>query len=80
MLASYIYEVAKLDVEIAKVMKRKPTVNPIGKASDMNEMSMGKTDTAHLNVMFQRGTDVPGVFQKYLFALPNIHLFSTSYL
>ena len=61
-------------------MKRKPTVNPIEKTSDMSEISLGKIDTAHLTMIFQRGTDVPGVFQKCLFSLPDKHLFSTSCL
>ena len=80
MLVSYIYEVEKLDIQIAKVLKRKPSVNPIRKASGMSEMSMGKVNTIHLIVMFQHGTDVPIVFQKCLFTLPDKHLFSTSCL
>ena len=79
-LVLYIYEVAKLDIEIANVLNRKPTVNQIGKASDMSEMCMGKIDTDHWTVMFQRGTGAPGAFQKCLFALPEKHLFSTSYI
>ncbi|CAI9281519.1 unnamed protein product [Lactuca saligna] len=75
MLGSYIYEVAK-----PWVMKRNPTVNPIGKANDMSEMILGKIDMAHLTVMFQQRTDVAGTFQKCLFALPDKHLFSMSCL
>ena len=52
MLVSYIYEVAKLNVEIAKVLNRKPTMNPIRKASDISKISMGKIDTVHLTLMF----------------------------
>lgn len=36
MLVSYIYEVAKRDVEITSVLKRKPTVLPQASASDVN--------------------------------------------
>lgn len=80
MLGSYIYDVVKIDVEIARVMKRKPTLNPIGKASDMSKMILGKIDMAHLTVMFQQRTDVVGTFQKCLFALPDKHLYSMSCL
>ena len=80
MLVSYIYEVEKLDIKIAKVLKRKPIVNPIRKSCDINEMSMGKIETIYLTVMFQHGTDVPGAFQKGLFTLPGKHLFSTTCL
>ncbi|CAI9276573.1 unnamed protein product [Lactuca saligna] len=38
MLVLYICEVAKLQIEIVVVLKRKPTINPIGRASDISEM------------------------------------------
>ena len=48
---------AKLDTEIVVVLKQNPTVNPIGRASEMSEMRMGKIDLEHYIAMFQRGKD-----------------------
>lgn len=42
MLVSYVYEVAKLDIKIASVVKRKPIVLPQGKAKYINKMKMGE--------------------------------------
>ena len=73
MLVSYIHEVAKLDQEIASALRKKPTVTPIGKASDMNKMKMGKIDTKYHTVMFTHGEN-----QKFLFSLLKKHLLSTT--
>ena len=72
MLVCYILEVAKMDQEIASVLKRKPTVVPIGSSSDINKMKMGKIDPKLNSVMF---TSDDG--QKCLFALIDKHLFTT---
>ena len=53
----------------------KPTVKPIGKPSCLNKMKMGKIDQKHLTIMFTRGEG-----EKFLFALADKHLFSTSCL
>nr|KAJ0227884.1 hypothetical protein LSAT_V11C100043130 [Lactuca sativa] len=73
--ASYIMEVAKMGQEIASVLRKKPTVKPIGKTSDANRIHMGKIDSKHNIVMFTRGKD-----QRFVFALDDKHLFSTTCL
>ncbi|CAI9303163.1 unnamed protein product [Lactuca saligna] len=44
MLGSYIYEVAKLESDIATVMHQKAVVLPHSSESDVNKMQMGKID------------------------------------
>ncbi|CAH1431384.1 unnamed protein product [Lactuca virosa] len=75
MLVSYIHEVAKMDQEIASALRKKPTIRPIGKASDVNKMQMGRIDPKYHTVMFTRAEG-----QKCFFALDDKHLFSTSCL
>ena len=75
MLASYIYEVATMDQEIAKVMNKKPTVKPTPKPGDVNKMKMGQIDSTHLIVTFTKGEA-----HRFLFALVDKHLFSTDFL
>ncbi|KAL7597933.1 hypothetical protein Lser_V15G27207 [Lactuca serriola] len=55
MLVCYIMEVAKMDQEVANIFKKKPTISPIGSASDLNMMQMGKIDPKRNSVMFTRG-------------------------
>ena len=54
MLASYIHEVAKIDQEVAHVMRKRPTVKPTGKPGDVNKMKLGQIDSSNLTVMFTR--------------------------
>ncbi|KAL7596025.1 hypothetical protein Lser_V15G27821 [Lactuca serriola] len=75
MLVCYIMEVALMDQEIATVFKKKPKISPVGSASDLNQMKMGKIDPRRNSVMFTR---VEG--QKCLFALADKHLYTTAYL
>ncbi|KAL7619307.1 hypothetical protein Lser_V15G04057 [Lactuca serriola] len=75
MLVCYIMEVAKMDQEIASVFKKKPTVSPVGSASDLNMMQMGKIDPKRNSVMFTRDEG-----QKCLFALADKHLYTTACL
>lgn len=42
MLVSYIYEVAKFDVEIASALRKKPTILPQGSTRDIKKMKIGK--------------------------------------
>lgn len=44
MLVSDIYELAKLDVEIPSVLRKKPTVLPQGFANEVEKMKMGKIE------------------------------------
>ena len=75
MLVCYIMEVAKMDQEIATVFKKKPTISPVGSASDLNMMQMGKIDPKRNSVMFTRNEG-----QKCLFALADKHLYTTACL
>ncbi|KAL7587072.1 hypothetical protein Lser_V15G40115 [Lactuca serriola] len=75
MLVCYIMEVALMDQEIASVFKKKPTISPVGSASDLNLMQMGKIDPKRNSVMFTRNEG-----QKCLFALVDKHLYTTACL
>ncbi|KAL7616414.1 hypothetical protein Lser_V15G03913 [Lactuca serriola] len=75
MLACYIMEVALMDQEVATVFKKKPKVKPVGSASDLNQMQMGKIDSRRNSVMFTRAEG-----QKCLFALADKHLYTTTCL
>ena len=75
MLVCYIMEVALMDQEIASVFKKKPTISPVGSASDLNQMKMGKIDPRRNSVMFTRNEG-----QKCLFALADKHLYTTACL
>lgn len=55
MLVSYIHEVAKMDIEITTVLRKKPTILPQGSANDIENTKMGKIETDNWTVMFQRG-------------------------
>lgn len=75
MMVCYIHEVARMDQEIVTALRKKLTVKPIGKSSDVNKMRMGKIDLSFRTVMFTRGEG-----QKCLFALDDKNLFSTTCL
>ena len=55
MMVCYILEVAKMDQEVASVLRNKPTILPIGSSSDINKMKMGNIDSKLNSVMFTRG-------------------------
>ena len=71
MWASYIHEVAKMDQQVANVLRKKLMVKPTTKPGDVNKMSLGQIDSAHLTVMFTRAKG-----ERFLFALVDKHLFS----
>ena len=75
MLACYIMEVAQMDQEVATVFKKKPKIAPVGSASDLNQMQMGRIDPKRNSVMFTRAEG-----QKCLFALADKHLYTTACL
>ena len=64
-----------MDQEVATVFKKKPKVKPVGSASDLNQMQMGKIDSRRNSVMFTRAEG-----QKCLFALADKHLYTTACL
>lgn len=57
MLISYLYEVAKLDIDISSVFSKKPTVLPIGKEKNINKIKMGKIEKDNWTMMFHRGLE-----------------------
>ncbi|KAL7600401.1 hypothetical protein Lser_V15G23655 [Lactuca serriola] len=75
MLVCYIMEVALMEQEIASVFKKKPTISPVGSASDLNLMQMGKIDPKRNSIIFTRNEG-----QKCLFALADKHLYTTTCL
>ncbi|KAL7608094.1 hypothetical protein Lser_V15G14148 [Lactuca serriola] len=75
MLACYIMKVTLMDQEVATVFKKKPKIAPVGSASDLNQMQMGKIDPRRNSVMFTRAEG-----QKCLFALADKHLYTTACL
>ncbi|KAL7609651.1 hypothetical protein Lser_V15G12998 [Lactuca serriola] len=75
MLVCYIMEVALIDQEIASVLKKKPKISPVGSASDLNQMQMGRIDSRRNSVMFTRNEG-----QKCLFALADKHMYTTAFL
>ncbi|KAL7601819.1 hypothetical protein Lser_V15G27017 [Lactuca serriola] len=75
LLVCYIMEVALMDQEVATVFKKKPKIAPVGSASDLNQMKMGKIDPRRNSVMFTRAEG-----QKCLFALADKHLYTTACL
>ena len=64
-----------MDQEVANVMRKKPTAKPTVKPGDVNKMTLGQIDPAHLTVMFTRAKG-----QRFVFALVDKHLFSTDCL
>ncbi|KAL7589944.1 hypothetical protein Lser_V15G41034 [Lactuca serriola] len=68
-------EVALMDQEVVTVFKKKPKIAPVGSASDLNQMKMGKIDPRRNSVMFTRAEG-----QKCLFALADKHLYTTTCL
>ena len=64
-----------MDQEVANVFRKKPTISPIGSASDLNKMQMGRIDPKRNSVMFTRNEG-----QKCLFALADKHLYTTTCL
>ena len=75
MLVCCVMDVALMDQEIANVFKKKPTISPIGSASDLNQMKMGKINPRRNSVMFTRNEG-----QKCLFALADKLLYTTTCL
>ena len=64
-----------MDQEVANVLRKKLTVKPTTKIGDVNKMILGHIDSVHLMAMFTRAKG-----ERFLFALVDKHLFSTSCL
>lgn len=75
MFACYIHEVSLMDQEVSSVLRKRPTIKPIGKAQDPKKMKLGVIDSQYRTVMF---TQKEG--DKFMFSLDDKHLFSTSCL
>ncbi|CAI9277153.1 unnamed protein product [Lactuca saligna] len=78
MLICYIYEVAKLVVEIAFVLKKKQVVNPKEDTTEFEKRKLSKMKKADWRVVYQRreGDKV----KKSLFFLLDKHLYSATTL
>ena len=78
MLIYYIHEVAKMYVEIASVLKKRPIVKPEEETTGFQKRRLGKIKKAGWSVVYQRkdGDNV----HKSLFALLDKHLYSIAAL
>ena len=57
MLICYIHEIAKMDVEITAILKKKPILKPEEESKDLNKMKLGKIRKDNWSVVYQWGTD-----------------------
>ncbi|CAI9262157.1 unnamed protein product [Lactuca saligna] len=69
-----------MDVEIAAVLLRKPSVEPKETTNDVIKMKFGRIQKDNWTVAFQQSDREGKKVQKCLFSLPNKHLYSTSCL
>lgn len=75
MFACYIHEVSLMDQEVLSVLRKRPTIKPSSKNQNPNKMRLGVIDKQYMTVMFTRRE-----VDKFVFALDNKHLFSTTCL
>ncbi|CAI9263321.1 unnamed protein product [Lactuca saligna] len=80
MLVSYIQEVGKMDVEIAIVLNKKPTVLPKEPPKDLDTMKLGRILKKDWSVAFQIREKSDANFHRVCFFLPEKHLYYTSCL
>ncbi|CAI9259336.1 unnamed protein product [Lactuca saligna] len=78
MLICSIHEVAKMDVEIADVLKKKPIVNLKPEPRDFQKLKLGKINKENQNVVYQRREGEKVV--KSMFFLLEKHLYHTTTL
>lgn len=78
MLICYIHEVAKLDVEIATVLKKRHVVDPKEETKDFQKRKLEKLMKADWSILYQRRSG--DKVQKSLFFLLDRHLYSSSTL
>ncbi|CAI9270001.1 unnamed protein product [Lactuca saligna] len=53
MLICYIHEIAKMDVEITYVLKKKPILKPEEESKDLHKMKLGKIRKDNWSVVYQ---------------------------
>lgn len=75
MLVCYIHEVSKMDQEISQAIRKKPTIKPTGKPSNIDSMVRGQIDPQTQTILFLRREG-----QKCEFNLADKHLFFDSCL
>lgn len=78
MIVCYIHEVAKIDVEIAVVLKKRLVVDPIEETKDFQKRRLGKIKKKDQSVVYQRRSG--DKVQKSLLFLFDKHLYSTTVL
>ena len=80
MIISYIQEVGKMDVEIAKILRRKPSVLPKQAPEDLEKMKLGKIYKEGWYMVFPAREQIVSEYHKACFFLKDKHLYSTSCL
>ena len=78
MLIFYVHEIAKMDVEIASVLKKRPILKPEEDPKDLQKLKVGKIQKEHWSVVYNRreGQNV----QKIMCFLRDKHLYSSTSL
>lgn len=75
MLICYILEIAKIDVEIASVLQKKPVAKRDEYTKDLSKKKSGKIKKANCSMVYQQRDG--SKFQKCMFILKDKHLYST---
>ncbi|CAI9282163.1 unnamed protein product [Lactuca saligna] len=77
MLVCYIQEIGKMYVEIATVLRKKPTVLPKEPLKDLDKMKLGRIRKDDWSMAFQIQENFDDNFHRVFFFLPDKHLYST---
>lgn len=80
MIVLYVQEVGKMDVEIAVVLRRKPSVLPKEAPKGFEKLKLSKIYKEGWYVVFQARERNDADFHKACFFPPNKHLYTTSCL
>ena len=78
MIICYILEIAKINVEITLVLKKRHILEPEEEAKDIQKLKLGVIWKEHCSVMYNR--KVGDTVQRIMFFLRGKHLYSTSTL
>ncbi|CAI9301617.1 unnamed protein product [Lactuca saligna] len=80
MFVSYILEIAKIDMEIVPVLRKKPTVQPKETLKDHDNMQKGKILKDNWSMAYQERNKACVNVQRCCFFFPDKHLYFTSCL
>ncbi|CAI9300279.1 unnamed protein product [Lactuca saligna] len=80
MLVSYILEIAKMDVEIVAVLRKKPTAQSKETLKYLDKMQKGNFLKDNWSIMYKQRDRASMKVQRCCFYLPDKNLYSTSCL